>query len=55
MNDLAKQGISIIMISSDLPEIINMSDRVLVMREGKLAGILEKDEIGQEQIMRYAV
>ena len=55
MNSLAKQGISIIMISSDLPEIINMSDRVLVMREGKLAGILEKDEIGQEQIMRFAV
>ena len=55
MNSLAKQGISIIMISSDLPEIINMSDRVLVMREGKLAGILDKDEIGQEQIMRYAV
>ena len=55
MNSLAKQGISIIMISSELPEIINMSDRVLVMREGKLAGILDKDEIGQEQIMRYAV
>ena len=55
MNTLAKQGISIIMISSELPEIINMSDRVLVMREGKLAGILEKDEIGQEQIMRFAV
>lgn len=55
MNSLAKQGISIIMISSDLPEIINMSDRVLVMREGKLAGIVEKDQIGQEQIMRYAV
>ena len=55
MNSLAKQGISIIMISSDLPEIINMSDRVMVMREGKLAGILDKDEIGQEQIMRFAV
>ena len=55
MNSLAKQGISIIMISSDLPEIINMSDRVLVMREGNLAGILDKDEIGQEQIMRFAV
>ena len=55
MNTLAKQGISIIMISSDLPEIINMSDRVLVMREGNLAAILEKDQIGQEQIMRYAV
>ncbi len=55
MNSLAKAGISIIMISSDLPEIINMSDRVLVMREGKLAGIVEKDEISQEQIMRYAV
>ena len=37
MNDLTKQGVSIIMVSSELPEILGMSDRVLVIHEGKLA------------------
>ena len=55
MNSLAKAGISIIMISSELPEIVNMSDRVLIMREGRLAGILEKGEVSQEKIMSFAV
>lgn len=55
MNELARQGISIIMISSELPEVINMSDRVLVMREGKLAGILNREEVSQERIMSFAV
>jgi len=55
MNDLVKRGVSIIMISSDLPEIINMSDRVCVMREGKMMALLEKEDISQEKIMRYAV
>ena len=55
MNELAKQGISIIMISSELPEVINMSDRVLVMREGHLAGILDREEVSQERIMSFAV
>lgn len=55
MNELAGKGISIIMISSDLPEVINMSDRVLVMREGKLAGILSREEVSQERIMSFAV
>jgi len=55
MNDLAKQGMAIIMISSELPEIINMSDRVVVMREGSVSRILEHDEISQEEIMKHAV
>ena len=55
MNDLAKRGVSIIMISSELPEIVGMSDRVAVMREGHLAGVLEKQDISQENIMRFAV
>lgn len=54
MNELAKQGVAILMISSDLPEIINMSDRVLVMHEGKITANLSRNELNQETIMRYA-
>ena len=42
------------MISSELPEIINMSDRVLVMNKGRITGILEREELSQERIMQYA-
>jgi len=54
MNDLAQQGISIIMISSELPEVINMSDRVVVMANGTLAGCLNRDSLNQEAIMHMA-
>lgn len=58
MNDLVKQGVSIIMISSELPEIINMSDRIYVMSEGRITGCLDRhkdmDEISQENIMKLA-
>lgn len=55
MNALVKQGISIIMISSELPEIINMSDRVIVMRDGTVTRELGRGDISQENIMKYAV
>jgi ABC-type sugar transport system ATPase subunit len=55
MNKLAKSGVGIIMISSELPEVINMSDRVAVMREGRIQAILDRTEISQERIMQYAV
>lgn len=54
MNQLVKQGMSIIMISSELPEIINMSDRVYVMAEGRVAGCLDHEEVTQESIMKLA-
>ncbi|HHT37912.1 MAG TPA: sugar ABC transporter ATP-binding protein [Mollicutes bacterium] len=54
MNELKEQGVAIIMISSELPEIIGMSDRVAVMHEGNLRGILNKDECSQEKIMTLA-
>ncbi|MDO5323670.1 MAG: sugar ABC transporter ATP-binding protein, partial [Clostridia bacterium] len=55
MNELTKQGVSIIMISSELPEIINMSDRVYVMYEGKMTGCISYDEgLSQEAIMKLA-
>ncbi|RRD93904.1 sugar ABC transporter ATP-binding protein [Clostridiales bacterium COT073_COT-073] len=55
MDQLAAQGIAILMISSELPEIINMSDRVIVMREGQISGILNHEDATQERIMSYAV
>lgn len=51
INDLAAAGKSVIMISSELPEILGMSDRIYVMNEGKIAGELTKEEATQEKIM----
>jgi methyl-galactoside transport system ATP-binding protein len=52
--DLAKQGKSIIMISSELPELIGMSDRIMVMCDGKVSGEVVKEEATQENIMSLA-
>ena len=54
MNELARQGKAIIMISSELPEVLGMSDRILVMHEGKVAGCLVNDEVSQEDVMKLA-
>jgi ribose transport system ATP-binding protein len=54
MSQLVQTGIGIIMISSELPEILGMSDRVLVMAEGRVAAILDREEATQEVIMTYA-
>ena len=54
MNELVKQGMSIIMISSELPEIINMSDRIYVMNEGRVTGCLDHESVTQESIMTLA-
>jgi ribose transport system ATP-binding protein len=54
LNDLAQQGKSIIMISSELPEILRMSHRIVVMCEGRIAGELTSAEATQEKIMKYA-
>jgi len=53
MVSLLQQGASIIMISSEIPEILNLSDRVLVMRQGRVATILENRGVDQEEIFRY--
>ena len=52
---LAQEGIAILMISSDLPEVLAMSDRILVMREGQQMGIFNRDEADQERIMGAAM
>ncbi|MCJ0583752.1 ATP-binding cassette domain-containing protein, partial [Enterococcus cecorum] len=54
INDLAKEGLAIIMVSSDLPEVINMCDRVCVVKDGSIATTLNKESLTQETIMRYA-
>jgi ABC-type sugar transport system ATPase subunit len=55
MADLADLGVAIIMISSELPEVLGMSDRILVMRDGKVAADLSRDEASEELVMHYAV
>jgi ribose transport system ATP-binding protein len=55
MRRLAEQGVAVIMISSDMEEILGTSDRVAVMHEGRLTGVLERDECSEEAIMRLAV
>ena len=54
MVNLAKAGKSVIMISSEMPELLGMSDRILVMCEGKLSGIVEGKDANQEKIMELA-
>jgi ribose transport system ATP-binding protein len=54
MNELSKTGVAIIMVSSELPEIIGMSDRVAVIHEGTVAGILERENLTQEKIISLA-
>lgn len=55
MGEFVRQGNAIIMISSEMPEVMGMSDRILVMSNGVLSGELKKDEFNQEQIMQMAV
>lgn len=54
MNELISEGVAVIMISSELPEVIGMSDRVIVMSEGKLTGEINREDLSQENIMKAA-
>ncbi len=54
LDELAGQGIAVLMISSELPEVLGMSDRVLVMREGEITGRLDRGEADQESVMMAA-
>ena len=53
--EMARQGLAILMISSELPEILGMSDRIVVMRGGAIAGILDRGEATQQSIMSLAL
>jgi ribose transport system ATP-binding protein len=54
MRDLADRGVAILMISSDMEEVIGVSDRIAVMHEGRLTGILERSQFSEEAVMRLA-
>jgi ABC-type sugar transport system ATPase subunit len=55
MNEMIKQGKAVVMISSELPEVLGMSDRIMVMHEGKIVGELDRKEATQEAIMALCV
>lgn len=54
INELAAKGVAVIMVSSELPEVLGMSDRVMVVREGSVRGIISREESNQENIMTLA-
>ena len=54
IRDLAASGIAVVVISSELPEVIGLGHRVVVMRNGRITGILEEDEINEQDIVQYA-
>ena len=54
INKLAGNGVAIVMVSSELPEVLGMSDRVMVVHEGRVTGFLDKEEANQENIMTLA-
>lgn len=54
INDLAAKGVAVIMVSSELPEVLGMSDRIMVVREGLIRGTLDKEEANQGNIMTLA-
>ena len=55
MGDLAEQGMAIVMISSEMPEILAMSDRIYIMNEGRITGELAAAEATQEEILKYSM
>jgi ribose transport system ATP-binding protein len=54
MNELVKAGAGILLITSEMPELLGMSDRILVMRRGAIAGTLDRAEATQEHILSLA-
>ena len=54
MNELTEQGVSIIMISSEMEELLGMSDRILVMKDGSFTGELKKEEFSQNRVLELA-
>ena len=55
MRGLADNGVAVLMISSDMEEVIGVSDRIAVMHEGRISGVLDRDRFSEENILRLAV
>ena len=54
LSKLAGEGKAVIVISSEMPEVMGISDRIVVMHEGEMTGIIEREDFSQELLMRYA-
>jgi inositol transport system ATP-binding protein len=54
MGDWVQQGMAIILVSSELPEVLGLSDRVLVMRRGRMAGMLDRSDADATTVLRLA-
>ena len=55
INEVAKKGVGVVVISSDMPEIMGISDRILVMYKGTIFGELPKEKFSEENILRYSI
>ena len=53
--DLARQGIAVILISSELPEVINLADRIVTMNRGRVTGVLTREEATEEKVLSLAM
>ncbi|MFQ6131056.1 MAG: D-xylose ABC transporter ATP-binding protein, partial [Armatimonadota bacterium] len=54
LRELAEQGVAVLMISSELPEVLGASDRIMVMWEGRVSGILDPETATEELVLQYA-
>ena len=55
MDELVRQGAAVLMISSELPEVLHMSDRIYVMKEGQIVKELQREEADQETVLKYSI
>ena len=55
MNQFKSDGLGILMVSSEIPELLGVCDRIMVMKDGSISGILEREDATQEKIMRLAI
>jgi ABC-type sugar transport system ATPase subunit len=55
MQNLARDGVCVIMVSSELPEVLGVADRIAVMRQGQLAAILDRAEATEEKLLKIAL
>ncbi len=55
INELAKQGLAVVLISSEMPEVMNMSDRMMLMSDGYITGELNREDFSQELILKHAI
>ncbi len=55
INTLAERGVAVIVISSEMPEIIGICDRVVIMRQGEVTGQLKKEELNENNLIKYAM